>query len=110
MFFRPLCPAFSFADVDDYVMSELSVHALVSIELMKSIFYFTGPDASVVSPHYSTSPEASVVSPFSPTESPCQMQLTLGVEVSLVLGVKHSSLEWLVVAYRQSVSRYHMSC
>ena len=43
-------------------MSELSVHALVSIELMKCSYYFTSPDVSVVSPHYSTSPDASVPS------------------------------------------------
>ena len=40
-------------------MSELSVHALVSIELMKCNHYVTSPDVSVVSPHYSTSPDAS---------------------------------------------------
>ena len=65
-------------------MSELSVHALVSIELMKCSYYFTSPDVSMVSPHYSTSPDASVVSQFFPTESLCPVQVALGVEVSLL--------------------------
>ena len=65
-------------------MSELSLHALVSIELMKCSYYFTSPDASVVSPHCSKSPDVSVASPFFPTESLCPMQVALAVEVSFL--------------------------
>ena len=54
-----------------WIMSDLLEHASVSIELMKCIYYFT-------------SPEASVVSPFFPTESLSPVQVALGVDVSLL--------------------------
>ena len=67
-----------------WIMSDLSEHSLVTIELMKSISYFTSPYALVVSPHYYTSPDASVVSPFFQTESPGPVQLSLGVDVCIL--------------------------
>ena len=60
----------------------ISVHRTNKMQVQ--MYYFTSPDTSVVSPHYSTGPDASVFSPFFPTESPCQVQLALGVEVSLL--------------------------